>query len=893
MASTDFKHLPLPFRARGPARLQSPSTTKKERTVENEKNRTTHGAKLRKAASDIVSAWKVDQTARPEGAPPIPPGIALLLEIAENADLEFLRSMFGFEVVSEQEDGFVIVTTEDVDLGAFQTKVQEFESAAQGTGGAAKVYELHSDSNRIERILSPELYARWPKIQDTGIYEVEVGVACLGTTAVPDPPRPETDKAYAKRLEEFQQQRKGETKEKYEQRIKNPPKKKGSEQDERFPDRIKRWQAKLDEAYAAWDELREQREKVIFGLVAAYQGQVLGNYDEGSSVSLPDSFTVHLRITGKGLRDLVLNVPWVFEVVLPEEVERGGAEVAVSDAKDAAGLKLTPPDDNAPAICIVDSGVQEGHRLLAAAIDGEQSWCYVPGEKDTDVADAVLPSGHGTRIAGVVLFGEHIPSEGVLQLPFWIQNARILDQNNALRPDLFPASCLKQIVARFHEGARKTRIYNHSVAGRYPFRRRHMSSWAAEIDRLSAENDLLFIQAAGNLEPTSSDPFVRGIRERLAEGAQYPDYLLLDASRVPNPAHAFHALTVGSIAHSAFEKQDLRSLSGPDRPASYSRTGLGMWGSIKPDVVEVGGDYVVDGGDPPSVRVHSETACHLVRSTHAGAGPETDSDEVGTSYATPRVTRLVGQLAELLPNEPTLLYRALVGHAARWPDWCETAEDKLKIIRHLGYGRPDPNVALTNDEWRVTLITSGDRKIQAREAHVYQVPIPKSLRAPGGAHRIRIDVTLAYVANPRRTRRQPRGYLSTWVDWATSNRGEALDAFASRVLKEFEVIDSSSDGVIPWHLRKREDYGLIDGVRRNLGTLQKDWAVVPSYDLPETFAIAVVGHPGWDKRLDASARYALVVGFEAIDQDVDVYVPISQEVEQLIEQEAEVEIEIE
>ena len=46
-----------------------------------------------------------------------------MLRIDPSLDLDELRKQFHFEIVSEQEDGFVIVASEDVDLEDFQQKL--------------------------------------------------------------------------------------------------------------------------------------------------------------------------------------------------------------------------------------------------------------------------------------------------------------------------------------------------------------------------------------------------------------------------------------------------------------------------------------------------------------------------------------------------------------------------------------------------------------------------------------------------------------------------------------------------------------------------------------------------------------------------------------------------
>ncbi len=90
------------------------------------------------------------------------------------------------------------------------------------------------------------------------------------------------------------------------------------------------------------------------------------------------------------------------------------------------------------------------------------------------------------------------------------------------------------------------------------------------------------------------------------------------------------------------------------------------------------------------------------------------------------------------------------------------------------------------------------------------------------------------------------------------------------------------------------DHGLVPDVRRNAGTVQKDWATVKSSDLPENFCVAVLGHPGWSKDPDSEARYALAVSFEIVGREIPIYNDLRVAVEELqAELNTEVQAEIE
>ncbi|WP_136513995.1 S8 family peptidase [Geomonas edaphica] len=854
----EFQHLPLPFVLSDRAFLTG-GGNQPEQFVNNKANRIQHGTTLATAARTVVGHWDERRRLRTgQELPPLPAGVPILLKIEPDSDLDFLRSTFGFEIVSEQEDGFVIVASDQLDLAAFVEKVEAFSRNEGRTGNSAKIYEIMEDQtleSRLDRLLSEMLRLQWPQIDDRAQYVVEFGIECVGTIVMPEL-KPQS----------------------------------GDESDEDYEVRLRRWELKKHEAYEKWDELRLEREDHFVEMVRAYDGEVLDLID-GEAVFLPDSFTVRARISGLGLKDVVLNYPYLFEVSEPDVLYQ--EESMQAEPSPLPAFEILPPDETAPYVCVIDSGIQEEHSLIRDAIDTTSSECFIPGKAPIDVADYVSNGGHGTRVAGVILYPEGIPRDGSYQLPFWIRNARVLDEDNRLVEEIFPPTMLSKVVTR-HSGNQHphpTKIFNHSISGFYPCRLRHMSAWAAQIDLLSYEKDILLVQSAGNLCNTHPGPIRYGITDHLRVGRKYPQYLLEDSCRIPNPSQSFQALTVGSVAHAEVDTLDSSSFETPGMPSAFTTTGLGIWGSIKPEVVEYGGGTVYDRGNPPNITTPPEVCPELVRSTYPHGGPAFARDSVGTSFSAPKVAHIAASIEAIFPDEPALLYRALIVNSARWPSWAEDHGMKSNVIKKIGYGIPDLERATSNSSYRVTLITSGEMHIRAREAHIYRVPIPDDLRNIVEDHDLRVDVTLSYAAKPRRTRRHPRNYLSTWVDWKSSKTGESYDSFKNRVLKD--GVRGVNDGgeEIPWMLRERNDWGNIEGIKRGIGTVQKDWAVLKSNQFPEDFCIGVVGHQGWDKDIESFAKYSLAVTFESVNEDLEIYDRIQAAIENMVEV-GEIQVEI-
>lgn len=884
----NFEYLPLLLRYQGRARLSSGGKTNPQ-TLANKNARQAHSAYLRNVTASLSNSWGQRKAQREEQALPIiPSGIPILLQVDPNLDLDVLREKFSFEIVAEQEEGYVIVASQDIEAQAFTAMLDGFAVAVHGSATIASIYRLFDDPtqlDRLGRILSERLMADWNAIADDQIFIVDLGIACAGVEEIPPfPVRGKRDNDASWAAKELA------------------------------------WSQARNRAYDAWEALKIEREDQIETFRNFYQAEILHNIDGApfDAGVLPDSFTLRLRIVGRGLKDFVLNYPYIFEVVEPEDIvlPQAAAAQAIQIAQQVMPIA---PDPGAPTVCVIDSGIQEGHSLLQPAIDHTVSYCYLPATLTTAVADEVAPGGHGTRVAGAILYGEIVPTNGTPQLPFWIQNARVLDAQNGMPVELFPPKALRAAVTRFNEGARLTRIFNHSINARGCCRTRYMSSWAAEIDQLCNERDVLIVQSAGNLPIYGNVPFI-GIGDHLGAGRNYPDYLNESSARVANPAQSLQALTVGSVAYGLAESGDWRTFATqPASPSAFSRTGPGIWNVIKPEVVEFGGDAVRTNNDPPDIQSGGRIAAacpDLVRSTLHAPGPASDRDAIGTSYAAPKVARIAAQVQSVLPAESTLLYRALVVQSAQWPGWAESILTRLRTphpdltqtekrdlldaasgaIRQLGYGIPDEGRATSNTDYRTTLITNGDTAIHASECHIYQIPIPAEMRQQADEYDIRIDITLSYVAQPRRTRRNLRRYLSTWLDWKTSNLGEGLNDFRVRAMKEAtnggEPLPGSS---LPWTLHEKPQFGLIRDFKRNSGTVQKDWAVVRSNSLPDHFCIAVVGHKGWSHDPDSVARYALTVTFEILGGEITIYDPLRASIAELRSEveNAQIEVEVE
>lgn len=843
----EYNHLQLPLVFSGRPRLFGGGGTG-ELTRENKTHRNRHAEHLRGQIADFSGYWFDFRNGRSDDLPVVPNDVPILIRIDENeADIDYLVKTFNFEIVSEVNDGYIIVSSDEIDLNKLLLKIEDFTSNIRGSAKVAEIYDVLDNNSRLQLILNGRLLDNWDILPLQEELTIDVSIECIGTVIIKDYPK-ESD--YTR--------------------------------PENYERAVRRWKEEREQAYIDWDDLVMEREGQIESFVQAYNGTVIDStsyIDDGNQSEIPDSFTMRIKISVEGFKDLVLNYPYIFEVDEPDIIQLPNyVDVSILQDNEDRFELLAPNTET--KVCVIDSGLQEGHRFLSNAVLSSDSISYI--DEQDDVSDEVHGGGHGTRVAGAILYPNSIPISGSYQAKCWIQNARVLDAQNKMPNSIFPPKVLNDIVTRF--SATGTKIFNHSIASSAPFRKNRMSVWAASIDNISHSKDVLFVQAVGNVMDFYDNPNQKGVHEYLEDGINYPQYLFEPSCGIRNPSQSLHALTVGAICNEDYDSTDYWTLSGKDKVATYSSSGTGIWNSIKPEVVEYGGDVVFSKVMPTTSRIEKSTSPELIRKSPEG--PAFDKDTVGTSFAAPKVTGIAANINNILPESSSNLLKAIIVNSARWPNWTNNEEiSEYDIIRNIGYGIPDNDIATTNNDYRVTFYHDESVGLSAREAHVFKVPIPEEIRRVGDEYDVRIDICLSFTAPVRRTRKNNRKYHAVWLDWKCSNIGESPEDFLRRIDFDNEE-DFASTSQFQWKLMDRTNRGRIRGVSRNVGAIQKDWTIIKSHQLTEGFCISIEAHEGWCRDIEQKAKYALAVTFDVPNQEVEIY----QEMQVLVEIELENEI---
>ncbi|MEQ1617706.1 MAG: S8 family peptidase [Terricaulis sp.] len=486
-----------------------------------------------------------------------------------------------------------------------------------------------------------------------------------------------------------------------------------------------------------WDlgtrALREAKISEIDGYVTQSGGAALDRY-VGPSVALS-----RVRVRGDFIGAL-LDIPEVASIDLPPALD---TETATRlDLSLAQVPPLGPVADDAPIIGIIDSGVND-HPLIGEALIGA-----IASPDRLGTADAW---GHGTRVAGVALFGDLSAQldRGALERPFRLCSARVVNDTGNFDPETLVPSVMRDAIGRLHQqfGCRifvvpladRLRVYDGGKVG----------VWAATLDEIARELDVLIICSAGNRYPRSGEALEEAVTE-------YPRYLGEDANRLFEPAGAINVATVGALAHgpgldqSHADDARVRAIAEALEPAPFTRIGPGPEGAIKPDFVEIGGTMVFDpvvrqllrGGDLASAGVLTLHHAPLDRLFAAVSG---------TSFAAPRLAFKAASLLGRLPDASANLLRALLALAAEPP---EPARERLSVVdeelvtRVCGHGTPDLERAAFSDDPRVVLYA--DDELALDHFAIYEIPIPSEFQNEPGRRHLR--VALAYDPPVRHTR---------------------------------------------------------------------------------------------------------------------------------------------
>jgi hypothetical protein len=547
--------------------------------------------------------------------------------------------------------------------------------------------------------------------------------------------------------------------------------------------------------------------------------------------------------------------------------------------------RVSGPNQNAPAVCVLDTGVNEQHPMLVPFVDPQDAQAYRPAWGAHD------HHGHGTEMAGLALYGDLTPllnGASPVSIPHRVESVKILPPVGANPPELY-GSITQDAVARAEIQAPDRRRTICMAVTTTDFRDRGQpSSWSAAVDAMSsgAQDDQrrLVVLSAGN-----TDPDMRH---------HYPSNQLTEA--IHDPAQSWNALTVGAyteltrITDPSFAGWSPLAQAGAVAPCSTTSVPWNPRWPIKPDVVMEGGNMAIDTGRTRADYVDSLQLLTTYFRHNLRPLVTTGDTSAAAALGAGMGARISAEYRDLWPET----IRALIVHSADWTPTMRSAVRNWKtrtevqaLMRCAGYGVPNLQRALWSARDALTLIVQedlqpftkrDDGRMSMKDMHLHELPWPIAQLRGLGSMEVEMRVTLSYFIEPNPARRgwtSRHRYASHGLRFDVKTPTERLTDFRKRLNRaardEDEQGGSTSSGAKEW---------LIGPDLRNHGSVHSDRWIGTATALAERSVIGVFPVIGWwrerprHERWGRQARYALVVSVRTKATNVDIYTPVETQI---------------
>ena len=448
--------------------------------------------------------------------------------------------------------------------------------------------------------------------------------------------------------------------------------------------------------------------------------------------------------------------------------------------------------DDVPHVCLLDTGVNRGHRLLEPALASCDLHSIEPGWGTDDGA------GHGTEMAGLALGGDLTDLlEGTDEIVFRhrLESVKLLPQNstNEGDPILHGHRTVEAISRPEVDAPGRSRVFGMAVTAKDNRDRGRPSAWSAAVDKMAADADgqganrRLLILSAGNAQPDS--------------WAQYP--AANDTDAIHDPGQSWNALTVGACTNlvdvTEADVVDPETVAAEGALSPFSTTSL-TWQDrwpLKPDLVLEGGNLLQTPQGPcttdslslltafyrPNERIFTTTAA--------------------TSAATALASRMAASVMAEYPKLWPETVRGLMVHSAEWTDAMRrtylpdgrrpSKTDYAQLVRRCGFGVPDLDRALWSVANSLTMVveetlhpfqkgSSGQPVL--RDMQLHSLPWPVEILEDLGDAGVEMRVTLSYFIEPNPSNRGVRSryrYESHGLRFDVKRPRESVGDFRSRI----------------------------------------------------------------------------------------------------------------
>jgi hypothetical protein len=316
-----------------------------------------------------------------------------------------------------------------------------------------------------------------------------------------------------------------------------------------------------------------------------------------------------------------------------------------------------------PYICILDTGVNNGHPLLESALDATDMHTYDPAWGKHD------EHGHGSEMAGIALYGDFaaaLNTQGDIEIPHRLESVKILPPTGGTSPKLWGAVTAESVSRVEVDNPNRNRLFAMMTTS-VGHLEGNPSEWSATIDQLAFGRFALDVTSP--IQEPDESPFISRLFVLSAGNVAWThwgEYPGINAqSPVENPGQSWNALTVGAatklVAIDENKHRDLTAIAQEGHLSPSSTTSILWAGSpwpFKPDVVAEGGNGALERG--AMVTVGPESLRVLTTSNSAVDGLLVSSGD--TSAAAAEVARICAHIQARYPGYWPETIRGLIVH---------------------------------------------------------------------------------------------------------------------------------------------------------------------------------------------------------------------------------------
>lgn len=620
------------------------------------------------------------------------------------------------------------------------------------------------------------------------------------------------------------------------------------------------------------------------------------NIEIGSSqVNFPERTILTIKVNYNQLIELVKSFGYIAELRKLEELNGfwldDNSTIENENWVSESLNKITFNETN-NVISILDTGVNNGHRLLAPILNDNNKLTVNPIWGNNDIAEPQF-IGHGSSMAGLAGYGDLktiLEQKGNIELNHKLESIKIIPNKGSNKKESYSSIIEQAVSIATIASPDYKRIFCLAITADYQISFGKPSSWSATVDKTifgDNNNDKkIFVISAGNVR--HSDNF-----------SQYPETNL--NCIIESPAQAWNAITVG--AYTTKILPNATTLANKNELSPFSRTSNAFerfW-PIKPDVVFEGGNLQVL--DNENIDEHIEL--NLLTTSHRPLINHFTTINA-TSSATALAANFLAKLRNIYPDAWEETLRALIIHSSTWTEEMKTqfgfdgkSSSALNLLRTVGYGVPNIEKAISCKTNYLTFISEEyiqpykkeDKKDpETNQVHYYEFPWPKEILESMENTEVTLKVTLSYFIEPNPGERgndNKYSYQSAALKFALINPRETPENFELRTNKVNrdelakalgkDKLDSTDINTNTGN--NRWIFGAENVFK---GSVHSNYWTGPAIEIADCNFIAVYPQPsGWWKNLKSKEkyneqlRYSLIVSLETPENSEDIYTEIA------------------